>query len=436
MANPYLPAWEYVPDGEPRVFGDRVYVYGSHDRVGSIDFCDCKLKVWSAPIDDLNEWTCHGDIFRTRDGVDAPSDVDWTDNLLFAPDVVEREGKYYLYAYIVGAKGCVAVADRPEGPFRLLSQYKYNVENHYDDGTFIDPGTLVDDDGRVYVYCGYQGSYMCELKDNMYEMVDGTYQPDIIPVEEPHRFFEACSPRKVGDTYYMIYSPQRGSCLDYATSDKPTGPFTYRGTIVDNSIDYPGGNNHGSICNINGQWYIFYHRMTNGTIMSRRGCVERIEILPDGTIPQVEMTSLGFEQYLNPYKATPADTACVLKGGCFITEHDIFERVITGITDGAVMGWKYFDFGEDFGSKTMQIRLKVRGTGAGGKLHILLDSEDGEELGTVDFGRGDGVIGGRIKAATGRHALFFKAEDCYDGWFAESMKGRHLLELVEFVVIK
>ncbi|MBE6902330.1 MAG: xylan 1,4-beta-xylosidase, partial [Ruminococcaceae bacterium] len=270
MANPYLPRWEYIPDGEPRVFGDRVYVYGSHDRVDSIDFCDCKLKVWSAPVNDLNSWICHGDIFRTRDGVDAPSDVDWTDNLLFAPDVVEREGKYYLYAYIVGAKGCVAVADRPEGPFKLLSKYVYNVEGHYDDGTFIDPGTLVDDDGRVYVYCGYQGSYMCELKPNMYEMVDGTYQPDIIPVSEPHKFFEACSPRKVGNTYYMIYSPQRGSCLDYATSDSPTGPFTYRGTIVDNGIDYPGGNNHGSICNINGQWYIFYHRMTNGTIMSRR----------------------------------------------------------------------------------------------------------------------------------------------------------------------
>ena len=68
-----------------------------------------------------------------------------------------------------------------------------------------------------------------------------------------------------------------GSRLAYATSDSPTGPFTYRGYIVDNGVDYPGGNDHGSICQINGQWYIFYHRMTNGSIMSRRGCVERIE---------------------------------------------------------------------------------------------------------------------------------------------------------------
>ena len=436
MANPYLPNWEYIPDGEPRVFGDRIYVYGSHDRKDSIDFCDYKLKVWSAPVSDPTKWVCHGDIFRSRDGHDSPSDVDWTDELLFAPDVVERGGKYYLYAYIVNAKGCVAVADRPEGPFRLLSRYKYDIPNHYDNGTFIDPGVLVDDDGRVYIYCGYQGSYMCELKDNMYEAVPGSYKLDIIPTAEPHRFFEACSPRKINGTYYLIYSPQRGSCLDYATSDSPTGPFTYRGTIIDNGIDFPGGNDHGSVCCINGQWYIFYHRMTNGTIMSRRGCVERIEILPDGTIPQVEMTSLGFEESLNPYDFTQADTACVLKGGCYITETSVFERPIVNVTDGCVMCWKYFDFGEDFASKTMQIRLKRRGTGSRGRVHVRLDSEDGEELGTVDFAEDSGTAGARIKAATGRHAVFLVAESGYEGWFAGEMKGRQLFMLDGFVIMK
>ncbi len=436
MANPYLPNWEYIPDGEPRVFGDRIYVYGSHDRKDSIDFCDYKLKVWSAPVSDPTKWVCHGDIFRSRDGHDSPSDVDWTDELLFAPDVVERGGKYYLYAYIVNAKGCVAVADRPEGPFRLLSRYEYDIPNHYDNGTFIDPGVLVDDDGRVYIYCGYQGSYMCELKDNMYEAVPGSYKLDIIPTAEPHCFFEACSPRKINGTYYLIYSPQRGSCLDYATSDSPTGPFTYRGTIIDNGIDFPGGNDHGSVCCVNGQWYIFYHRMTNGTIMSRRGCVERIEILPDGTIPQVEMTSLGFEESLNPYDFTQADTACVLKGGCYITETSVFERPIVNVTDGCVMGWKYFDFGEDFASKTMQIRLKLRGTGSRGRVHVRLDSEDGEELGTVDFAEDSGTAGSRIKAVTGRRAVFLVAESGYEGWFAGEMKGRQLFMLDGFVIMK
>jgi len=148
------------------------------------------------------------------------------------------------------------------------------------------------------------------------------------------------------------------------------------------------------------------------------------------------MTSLGFEESLDPYMVTPAETACVLKGGCYITETSVFERPVTNITDGCVMGWKYFDFGEDYASSTMQIRLKVRGTGSRGRLRIFLDSEDGEELGTVGFAEDSGVIGGRIKAVTGRHALFIRAESGYEGWFAGEMKGRQLLMLDSFVIMK
>ncbi len=436
MANPYLPKWEYIPDGEPRVFGDRIYVYGSHDNACSEYFCDYKLKVWSAPLNNLNEWTCHGIAFSTRDYPGHKADVDWTDNELYAPDVVEKDGKYYLYAYIVGAKGCVAVSDKPEGPFKLLSKYEYNIENHYDNGTFIDPGVLVDDDGRVYVYCGYLGSYMAEINgDNMYEVIDGTYKEAIIPVEEPHRFFEACSPRKVGNTYYMIYSPKTGSRLDYAISKSPTGPFEYKGTIVDNGVDFPGGNNHGSICCINGQWYIFYHRMTNGSIMSRRGCVEKIEILPDGTIPQVEMTSLGFEEYLNPFKPVEADTACVLTGGCIITEKNIFERVITNITDGSVMGWKYFEFGESSDSETI-LKIRISGCGCKGRIRAFIDSPEGEEIGSVDFSTDSAVLSMPVKNIKGRHSLYLKAEAGYEGWAASMFEKRQLFELLSFVFVK
>lgn len=438
MANPYLPSWEYIPDGEPRVFGDRVYVYGSHDRVDCEMFCDFKLKVWSASVHDLGHWTCHGDAFRTHPGENRPADVDWSDNELYAPDVVEKDGKYYLYAYIVNGKGCVAVSDRPEGPFTLLSQYQYNIPDHYDDGTFIDPGVLVDDDGRVYVYCGFQGSYMCEINgDNMYEVVDGSYQTDIIPVsKEESGFFEACSPRKVGDTYYLIYSPSIGSRLAYATSDSPTGPFTYRGYIVDNGVDYPGGNNHGSICQIEGQWYIFYHRMTNGSIMSRRGCVEKIEILPDGTIPTVEMTSLGFEDALNPYDKTPADTACVLKDGqALITELDPFTRIITNITDGTVMGWKYYDFGEDYTSDEMTFMAKLLPRGCHGEIQIFADDLS-HQIGAVTFARDSSVVRSKVAHLTGRHAIYLKAKGDYEGWSADYFKGRQLFDLEAFQFCK
>lgn len=447
MPNPYLPQWEYIPDGEPRVFGDRVYVYGSHDISGSTKFCDYVLKCWSAPVDDLNNWVCHGDIFHTRADRDHESDTDWTkdNNELFAPDVVEKGGKYYLYAYIVNSIGCVAESDKPEGPFRFVSKYKYTIPDEICcNGWFIDPGVLVDDDGRTYIYCGYERSFMAEINsDNMYEVLDNTCIEHIIPCEsdgsfDEHEklFFEACSPRKINGVYYLIYSPKQGSRLAYATSDKPTGPFTYRGYIIDNGVDFPGGNDHGSVTCINGQWYIFYHRMTNGTIMSRRGCVERIEILPDGSIPTVEMTSLGFEKSLNPYRIAPADIACVLKGGALITEKNVFERVITGIKDGCVIGYKYFDFGDDFSSKTMELSLSVNGLGCDCSLHVFIDSEDGEEIGVCVIGKDNGIVTTPVKSVTGVHSLFFKVTTDYNGWTGEFFKDRHLFELKAFTFLK
>lgn len=444
MPNPYLPNWEYIPDGEPRVFGDRVYVYGSHDNAASDKFCDFKLKVWSAPLNNLNNWVCHGDAFHTMADRDHLSDTDWTNNNdLYAPDVVEKDGKFYLYAYIMGAKGCVAVSDYPEGPFKLISRYKYNIpegrgEDFCGGGWFIDPGVLVDDDGRVYIYCGYERSFAAELDSkNMHEVIDGSYIDDIIPKEAPFNFFEACSPRKVGNTYYMIYSPRPGSRLVYATSSSPMGPYKYGGIIVDNAVDYPGGNNHGSICLINGQWYIFYHRMTNGTIMSRRGCVERIEILPDGSITQVEMTSLGFEESLSPYQLTTADIACVLKGGCFITEKNVFTRLITKITDGCVIGYKYFDFGCDYSSKTMELHVNVKGSGSKASMCILIDDyEKGKEIGCLDIGTDDGAYSGIVQNVTGRHAVFFIIKDLAGGYFKSMFNGRTLFELISFIFIK
>lgn len=492
MSNPYLPKWEYIPDGEPRVFGDRIYVYGSHDRAGSDKFCDYVLKCWSAPLDGLDHWVCHGDIFHTRVDRDHASDTPWTkeNNELYAPDVIEKDGKYYLYAYIVGSIGCVAVSDRPQGPFSLLSQYRYTIPDAVCcNGWFIDPGVLVDDDGRVYIYCGYERSFMAEVNaENMYEILDGSCIEHIIPcrlpkecapgvekapvscgqpgsvgdgrsaksanpptvpgmpvadsygfTEEESLFFEACSPRKINGIYYLIYSPKRGSRLAYATSDKPTGPFTYRGFIVDNGVDYPGGNDHGSVACIRGQWYVFYHRMTNSTIMSRRECAERIEFLPDGTIVPVEMTSLGFADALSPYEITPAEAACVLKGGAFVTEHNVFERVVTNIRDGAVIGYRYFDFGDDFSSRTMEFAAKTSGCGCDAVLHIWIDGEDGEcghEIGSCEIGRDGGIVNCVTQAVTGRHALYFTVTTGYHGWTGEFFAGRTLFELKEFVFMK
>lgn len=439
MPNPFLPLWEYIPDGEPRVFGDRVYLYGSHDRASSENFCDYKLKVWSAPLSDLSSWQCHGDSFHTRPDKDHESSVTHTDRELYAPDVICRNGRYYLYAYILGSKGIVGVSDTPEGPFKLLSTYKYPPSDAGDEGIFNDPGVLADDDGRVYIYYGFERSHFGEIEpENMYEIKKGSYKSDIIPQGTAENdFFEASSVRKIGDKYYLFYSPKIGSRLDYAISDSPEGPFERKGTVIDNSIDYPGGNNHGSVCCLNGQWYIFYHRMTNGTIMSRRACAERIEILPDGTIPQVEMTSLGFEESLCPYQITPAEIACVLRGGCFITEKDCFTRVITNIKNGAVIGYRYFDFGKDFSSRTMELAVKVSGNGCPSEIHVLIDDyENGEEIGVISVGAADGIYKSQVEAVTGRHAVFFKINHAYSGWYSDCFNSRELFDFESFMFMK
>ena len=437
MANPFLPLWEYIPDGEPRVFGDRVYLYGSHDRAACGAFCDYKLKVWSAPVHDLQNWTCHGISFCTRDSCGRVSEVDWTDNELYAPDVVEKDGKYYLFAYIVGAKGCVGVSDHPEGPFTLLGRYRYDEADAGDDGIYNDAGVLVDDDGRSYIYYGFERSHFNELEPDMVTVKKGSYRADLIPQGMgDDDFFEASSPRKIGGKYYLIYSPRRGSRLFYAVADRPEGPFVRKNAIIDNGIDYPAGNDHGSLACIGGQWYIFYHRMTNGTITSRRACVEKVTILEDGTIPQVEMTSLGFAEALNPYEPTKAEIACVLKGAGYITEKDIFTRIVSGLQHGSVLGYKYYDFGDDFSGTMLTFAAKIIGSGCKAEIHIHLDAEDGEELGVLLTDTHDGVYTVKTRSVTGRHSIFLVMQHAYHNWSERYFRERQLFDLEEFVFMK
>ncbi len=448
MPNPILPLWEYIPDGEPRQFGNRVYLYGSHDTPGGVNFCDYKLKVWSASIDDLNHWECHGHSYHSRPDSDHESSVTHTDQEIYAPDVIEKDGKYYLYTYILGSKGCVSVSDTPEGPFKFISEYEYAPEDAGDDGIFNDIGVLVDDDGRVYAYYGFEHSNMNELDpETMYKVIPGSLRRPVIddrqevPVEK--RFYEASSPRKIGDLYYLIYSPRKGTRLAYATSKSPTGPFEYRGYIIDNGVDYePQGNNHGSLVKIKDQWYVFYHRLSNHGITSRRACVEKVTILPDGTIPPVEMTSLGFEDCLNPYYPVKAEIACVLTDHCFTTEKDAFTRVVTNVKDGCVIGYKYFDFGKDDTTKTMKLAMKVHGTGCRGTYRVWIDAPNEEKggkcIGGVNVDLGDGVYTGKVQAVTGRHALYFVAEreKPRDEWMDGFFKERCIAEIEEYVFMK
>ena len=156
--NPYLPSWEYVPDGAPHVFGDRVYVYGSHDRFRGHAFCLNDYICWSAPVDDLSDWRYEGVIYK-RD--EDPRNKDG-EMCLYAPDVTQgADGRYYLY-YVLDALSIVSVAvcDTPAG------KYEFYGYVHYPDGTLLgngeaekgqhqfDPGVLYED-GKTYLYTGF-----------------------------------------------------------------------------------------------------------------------------------------------------------------------------------------------------------------------------------------------------------------------------------------
>ncbi|KAA9008684.1 family 43 glycosylhydrolase [Paenibacillus spiritus] len=318
--NPYLPSWEYVPDAEPYVFDGRVYIYGSHDRFNGHAFCLNDYVCWSAPVESLADWRYEGVIYRAADDPLNPEGS----MCLYAPDLtVGPDGRYYLY-YVLDKLPIVSVAvsATPAGPYQFYGNVKYADgtllgEREGDEPQF-DPGVLTEGEW-TYLYTGF-----CSPEDSSRSGAMATVLgPDMLTVqEEPvfvvpskqrsigsgfeeHAFFEAPSIRKRGDTYYLIYSSTAMHELCYATSHHPTKGFQYRGVIVSNCdlhIDtykpankpmYYGGNNHGSIVEIQGKWYIFYHRHTNGTAFSRQGCLEPIEFLEDGTIPQVEMTSCG-----------------------------------------------------------------------------------------------------------------------------------------------
>jgi len=428
-ATPFLPGWEYIPDGEPRVFGDRVYLYGSHDRAGSKEFCDIILRVWSAPLADLNTWTDHGIIFSTRTVDGHADDVPWSDNNLYAPDVIEKGGRYYLFAQIVGAPCAVAVSDSPAGPFRLVSQLKKPKDSPMDFGgwsQYFDPGVLVDDDGKVYLYWGGGSSHMAQLNPaNMTEILPDTYQANILPTTPPYNYQEGPSPRKINGLYYLVFAA--GENLSYATSDSPNGPFAYRGVIVSHRGDAPGGNIHGGLAQLKGQWYIFYHRMTNNTVFSRRACVERVTIQTDGRIPQVEQTSLGFQTSLDPYQTTPVDIACVLRGGNYVTELDCDTRPVIHNKNGSVVGFRTFDFGQP---ASLSLSLRVRGGEAPARLKVLAGPPDeapveiGEFKIEADSSGHWRTLTTAVKPVSGRTELLFK--------FVSDSTDRPLCDLLSF----
>lgn len=151
--NPYLPLYEYIPDGEPRIYGERLYVYGSHDYAGGeYGYCAGDYMVWSAPLNDLGDWRCDNIALPRSSCPDGLKEGEG----MAAPDVVRGvDGRYYLY-YNASVNVChIAVSDVPEGPFTPYGDVSNADGTPYDAIKMFDPGVLVDDDGHVYLFTGF-----------------------------------------------------------------------------------------------------------------------------------------------------------------------------------------------------------------------------------------------------------------------------------------
>lgn len=427
--NPFLPLWEYIPDGEPHIFGDRVYLYGSHDKEGGSTFCMGNYTVWSAPVSDLSDWRCEGDIYRAEQDPDFSSERPY----MYAPDAVRgNDGKYYLYYCLSGNYGfggyygpiSVAVCDTPAGKYEYLGYVRYKDGTPMKKYVCFDPCAF-NDNGTIRIYYGTQyqnetndilaaddekmadimkrydksreeilatpdnvnGPAMVVLEDDMLTVKEDARH--IIPYEADfggHEFFEASSMRKVGSKYYFIYSSQKNHELCYAVSDYPDRDFRFMGTLVSNGdVGVNGvtdenrmnmtGTTHGSIIEINGQWYVFYHRLTHKSDYSRQACAEKISIAPDGSIKQAELTSCGLND--GPLKGEgkyPAVIACNITNGHMPHgSNKIFsdsfpnvnntgdERYIAEISDGTLVGYRYFSLAGVRGV-TLELRGSFSGT--------------------------------------------------------------------------
>ena len=533
--NPYLPLWEHLPDGEPRVFEDpdnpgkyRAYIIGSHDLTYTA-YCGNDIRMWSAPVEDLSQWRDEGPIFSHY--------VNGKWDTMYAPDLVEvkdREtGKktYWLYPHSRGWRrvAMVCKGDRPDGPFTPV--------NLTEDGTQCVEGSLIDFDPsvfienitnkkdpdynkgyRAYVFYGFRHSTAYELdQDNMYAVRPGTKIHDYFPpaserygeIRDPQgteypalykgqnpgdfNFFEASSIRQVGNKYVMVFSGYSGpdyglgstnSALRYAFGDSPLGPWRSGGVLVDSRGVVPnedgshltttnfGHNTHGSIQEINGQWYVFYHRPPRGFGNARQAMVAPIKIewdkkkvadggkvritaydpfvkgnewtasASDGTCyTGAEVTSEGFQIFgLPPYQYYSAGIACYVNGNNWMQDNfDNWNNSmdLAGITNRGVVGFKYFGFGglaQDTkgvkafegtkqGDKTMlNVNLTPGGNGAF-KIHVMLDGPyanstwNGKEIAVIDVPEGAkrnattySVAVPAVEGLTGKHAIYLVAE--------------------------
>lgn len=418
--NPIIQT-KYTADPAPLVYNDTVFLYTSHDEDDAFGF---KMQNWLLYTStDMVNWTDHGEVASLKN-------FKWvnTDNGAWAVQCISRNGKFYMYCPVPNGMGIgVLVADSPYGPFKDPIG-KPLIKNSSDD---IDPTVMIDDDGQAYLYWGNPNLYYVKLNEDMISYSGGIVKDSSIAKvkgqPDPFHYQEGPWAYKRDCHYYMAYA---STCcpegIGYAMSNSPTGPWVYKGSIMDG--DQRSSGNHPGIIDYKGNSYVFgfnysIGQKTKSRHYERRSiCVEKITYNADGTIQKLPFWSKNVAQLgtLNPYNKVEAETIAYSEGVKteMVTEWErhnpwnkgkkLFDRVfVTAINNGDYIKVQGADFSK--GATSLEVSIAAMN---GGKIEVHADKIDGPTIATVNVptaAEGDvyKTITAPVKNIKGVHDLFF-----------------------------
>jgi len=391
----------FTADPAPMVYNNTVYLYTSHDEDDAPDD-GFKMLNWKCYTStDMSNWTDHGTIASLATFSWAATYNAW------APQCIFRNGKFYLYCPVAQKNGVmaigVAVSDSPTGPFTDAIGKPLIGRS----GEDIDPTVFIDDDGQAYLYWGNPNLNYVKLNQDMV-----SYSGSIVKESsKPSNYQEGPWFYKRNGLYYLAYA---STCcpegIGYCMSNSPTGPWTYKGLIVNPQPNSAG--NHPGIIDYKGNSYVFGFNaaLPGGGNQRRSVCVEKFNYNSDGTIQNVSFTTSGAPQIgtLNPYVKNEAETICWETGVKTETCNEGGVDVCN-IENGDSIKVK----GVDFGTGSTSFETRVASASNGGNIEIRLDSATGKLVGTCAISNTSGwqtwlTKSCTISGASGVHDLYFR----------------------------
>ncbi|BCJ47898.1 glycoside hydrolase [Actinoplanes ianthinogenes] len=400
----------YTADPAPLVYNGRVYLYTGHDEDNSTYFTMKEWRLYSS--DDMVNWTDHGSPMSL-------ATFSWAKSDAWAGQVINRNGKFYWYVPVTNrATGRMAigvgVASSPTGPFTDALGHPL-VENGE-----IDPTVFVDDSGQAYLYWGNPNLWYVRLNTDMVSYSGGVTQIPLTTAgfgtrtgntARPTLYEEGPWVYKRNGLYYNVFAAKCCSeFIGYSTAPGPTGPWTYRGTVM--PTQGSSFTNHPGVIDFKGSSYFFYHNgaLPGGGGYTRSVAVEKFTYNADGTIPTITMTSAGAPQNgtLNPYTRQEAETIAWSSG---VETEAASEggRNIGYLENGDYVKVK----GVAFGSGATSFSARVASATAGGRIEVRLGSPTGALAGTCTVASTGGwqtwtTVSCPISGATGTQDLYLR----------------------------